>query len=79
MKNCSLIRIFVLSIFLLCFFTSRALAYIGPGVGISAIGAFCAVITGSIVLILGFIWYPIRRLMRKRKKSNNDTLDGKRE
>ncbi len=45
-----------------------ATAYIGPGSGLSAIGAFLALITAIIVAILGFLWYPFRRLMRHLKK-----------
>lgn len=38
-------------------------AYIGPGTGLSAIGAFLACLLGIIVAILGFFWYPIKRLL----------------
>jgi hypothetical protein len=44
-----------------------AFAYLGPGVGLSAIGAFLALIVGVIVAFFGFIWYPLRRLLRKGK------------
>lgn len=41
-------------------------AYIGPGSGLSAIGAFLACLVGVIVAILGFFWYPIKRLLGKK-------------
>jgi len=44
-----------------------AFAYLGPGVGLSAIGAFLALILGVLVAFFGFIWYPLRRLWRKDK------------
>jgi uncharacterized membrane protein YeaQ/YmgE (transglycosylase-associated protein family) len=44
-----------------------ALAYIGPGAGISAIGTFFAVIGAVVLLIVGFLWYPVKRLLRKKK------------
>ncbi|MEX0727696.1 MAG: hypothetical protein WEB58_00510 [Planctomycetaceae bacterium] len=47
-----------------------AWAYIGPGTGLSAIGAFLAVLAGIFVAIFGFLWYPIKKLLRKRKKAS---------
>lgn len=44
-----------------------ALAYIGPGAGISAIGTFFAVIGAVVLLIVGFLWYPVKRMLRKNK------------
>jgi hypothetical protein len=47
-----------------------ACAYLGPGAGLSAIGAFVALIIGVILAFVGFIWYPVKRLMRQRKAAN---------
>lgn len=44
-----------------------AFAYVGPGSGLSAIGAFLALVAGVIMAILGFLWYPIKRLLGKKK------------
>ena len=44
-----------------------AFAYVGPGAGLTAIGAFLALIVGVIVAFFGFIWYPVKRLLRKKK------------
>ena len=49
---------------------SVALAYIGPGAGLSAIGSFFALIAAVVVAILGFLWYPFKRLLRNRKAKN---------
>ena len=38
-------------------------AYIGPGVGITAIGTLFAFIGAIIFAIVGFLWYPIKRLV----------------
>ena len=48
--------------------SSPALAYIGPGAGIGAIGTFFAVIGAVVLLIVGFLWYPIKRMLRKKKE-----------
>lgn len=53
-----------------------ALAYIGPGVGAGAIGAVLGVI-GSIFLgLFAILWYPIKRMMKRRKKDNDDGAAG---
>lgn len=43
-----------------------AWAYVGPGAGLTAIGAALAFIAGIVLAIIGFIWYPIKRLLRAR-------------
>jgi hypothetical protein len=42
-----------------------ALAYVGPGAGLSALG-WLAALAGAIGLaVVGFVWYPVRRLLRR--------------
>lgn len=48
---------------------SAAQAYVGPGAGLSAIGSFLAVGAAVLLAIVGFIWYPIKRLLRKFRKA----------
>jgi hypothetical protein len=43
-----------------------AVAYVGPGAGLSALGSLLALIAAVLVAIAGFIWYPVKRLLRKR-------------
>lgn len=52
-----------------------ALAYIGPGSGISAFGAALALIAAVFFAIVGFVWYPVKRLMRKKKASAAPEVD----
>lgn len=42
-------------------------AYIGPGAGLSAIGSLLALIGAVLLAIVGFVWYPVRRLLRRGK------------
>lgn len=56
---------------LVCLAPKPAMAYIGPGSGLSAIGAFLAAVAGIVVALFGFVWYPVKRLLRKRKLKNN--------
>ena len=48
-----------------------ALAYVGPGAGMYAIGVFFAIFAGIIVALFGFVWYPIKRLVRMFRKPRN--------
>lgn len=50
---------------------NSALAYIGPGAGLSAIGTVVAVVGAFLLLIVGFIWYPMKRVLRGRKEKRN--------
>ncbi len=52
------------------------MAYIGPGTGLSAIGAFVAVVAGITVALFGFLWYPIKRLLRKKKAKDEGKDEG---
>jgi hypothetical protein len=49
---------------------SAAYAYIGPGAGISAIGSLLALLAAIAAAIFGFLWYPIKRLLSRRRKSS---------
>jgi hypothetical protein len=50
-----------------------AQAYMGPGAGLSAIGSFLSLIAAFFFALVGFIWYPVRRLLRKRAGSTSDS------
>lgn len=51
-------------------FSSPVFAYIGPGAGLSAIGSVLALIGAVLLMILGFVWYPVKRLMANRKQES---------
>ena len=42
-------------------------AYVGPGSGLSAIGSIIAFIGTVFLLIIGFLWYPIKRLLKGKQ------------
>lgn len=44
-----------------------AYAYIGPGAGLTAIGTALALVSALFLAVVGFVWYPVRRLLRKRR------------
>jgi hypothetical protein len=53
------------SLGLLILTTGPAAAYIGPGAGLSAIGAALALVAAVGLAVLGFLWYPAKRLTRR--------------
>lgn len=46
-----------------------AFAYIGPGAGISAIGTALALLAALALAVVGFVWYPVKRLLKLRRRS----------
>lgn len=48
---------------------TSAFAYIGPGVGLGAIATFIAIFLGLLLIIVGFLWYPLKRMLRKRRQT----------
>jgi uncharacterized RDD family membrane protein YckC len=66
--------------FLVAFFTtSVSFAYIGPGAGISAFGSALAFLMVVILLVVGFLWYPLKKLFGKKtpeiSTSEQDEID----
>ena len=62
-----LMRILLLAALMLLVVSSQAEAYTGPGGGLTAIGALLAVVLAALAVLFGFIWYPLKRLLRRRK------------
>jgi hypothetical protein len=69
-----------LLVLLLTFFIyiDQASAYIGPGVGLGAIGALIGVVVTVVLAIIGLLWYPLKRLYRRQQsKPVQDEPDDK--
>jgi len=62
---------FTLIIFLLFFFTNPSFSYLGPGVGGGIIAATLGVIIAILAAIFGLIWFPIRKMLIKKKSNKN--------
>ena len=60
--------------FLLC---TSSYAYLGPGIGGGVVAATIGLIVAIFAAIFGLIWFPVKRLLRKRKqkKENNQKLN----
>lgn len=48
-----------------------ALAYMGPGAGLTMIGSLVALVSAILAGIFGFIWYPLKRLLKRRRRDQN--------
>ncbi len=60
-------RILLLSIAFLFVMQGQAHAYVGPGLGTGALGVILGVIGSVFLALFAIIWYPIKRLLRRRK------------
>jgi hypothetical protein len=69
---------FVTAVVGMALLPSPAYAYMGPGVGLSAIGALLSLVAAGAVSLLGFIWFPIKRAIRlvrtRRKRAQQSCL-----
>lgn len=66
----------VLSLFM---FAGTAQAYIGPGLGGGLVGALLAVLSGIFMLLLGVVYYPLKKLFGLRRKSKTEPVERKRD
>lgn len=44
-----------------------AAAYIGPGAGLGAFAILLALGAGVLLLIVGLVWFPLKRMLKKKK------------
>lgn len=51
-----------------------ALAYVGPGAGLTAIGTVLSLVAAVFMAIVGFIWYPIKRLLRRTARPRQEAV-----
>lgn len=58
-------------VLLLLLTSNIAHAYVGPGLGLGVIGAIFGTILAVFLAIVGVIWYPIKRLFKKRTQSKD--------
>jgi hypothetical protein len=53
-----------------------AQAYAGPGAGLSMIGSLVALVGALLAGIFGFVWFPMKRMMKKRKAAQAKAAQG---
>ena len=64
----NVIKITLISLVLVNLNTNMAFAYIGPGLGLGAIGIMLGVIGSIIIALFALLYYPIKKLFIKLKK-----------
>ena len=69
-------RITVLFIWILVVLCPLAAhAYVGPGMGVGALGVILGILASIFFAIVGIFWYPIKRLIRKFRKEKSHIND----
>lgn len=51
-------------------------AYVGPGVGAGTIGIVLGILGSVFLAFFAIIWYPLKRILRKKKAARARTSDG---
>jgi O-antigen/teichoic acid export membrane protein len=47
--------------------STNVFAYVGPGLGLGVLGTIIGAIAAVLLAIFGIIWYPIKRMIKKKK------------
>lgn len=50
-----------------------AQAYVGPGLGTGTLAVIVGIIGSILVALFAVLWYPLKRLLRKKKQSADET------
>lgn len=70
LHGCRLAGLALPALALIC--PAAAQAYVGPGAGLTAIGTIIALTLALVLALVGFVWYPIKRLRQKRKADRHE-------
>ena len=63
---------FVFALALASLAAAPASAYVGPGAGLTVIGTIFALLSAVGLAIVGFVWYPVKRLLARRRSAAPD-------
>jgi hypothetical protein len=47
-------------------FTQSASAYVGPGMGLGALGVLVGLISTVALAVVGLVWYPLKRAFKSK-------------
>lgn len=66
----------LLAFVMLALLSNPALAYIGPGAGVSFLGSIWALLVGVVLAIAAVLFWPLRYLFRRmRRKKLSSSVD----
>ena len=57
---------------------SQADAYVGPGLGAGTIGVILGIIGSVCIALFAIIWYPLKRLFKKRRETKRQSNESER-
>lgn len=66
--NKSRVDVFLIVLFLT--YSTGIGAYIGPGAGVGSVLSALAFVLIVVLLVFGFLWYPLKQIFAHRKKTN---------
>lgn len=64
----------ITSVIIALLVSTPALAYIGPGAGISVLGSLLGIIVTIIVAIGAILMWPLRKLLKKKRAAANSEM-----
>ena len=50
-------------------------AYLGPGGAVSSIGALLALIGAVFLAVIGFVWFPVKRMLARKQQATDEEED----
>lgn len=62
-----MLKLILISWVFVLIFNSSSLAYLGPGFGGGILAATFGIIVAIFAVIFGIIWFPLKRLIKKKK------------
>ena len=68
-------KLILINFFLIFIISSNSYAYLGPGIGGGSIAATLGIIIAIFAAMFGLIWFPIKRLIKKRKEKKEKKVD----
>ncbi len=72
-----MIRFFYILFFIFFLLTNYSYSYLGPGIAGGTIVAVVGFIVAIIAAIFGILWFPIKRMLKNRKKKTTDEYSNK--
>jgi len=64
-----------LAILILLAVSPAAMAYIGPGAGISVLGSLLGILGTIVVAIGAIIFWPVRKFLKRKKQAKAETVE----
>jgi hypothetical protein len=77
MKGWISVRVYSsLAVLVLSFVSAEAgVAYVGPGLGAGTIGVILGAVAAVFLALFAVIWYPVKRVMKKRRAAKKRTTE----